>query len=112
MIVNMGDVNEKLNPKTMMQAVCDLVVDGFAFDHFYGICAARVHRAYCHKLKLDVNVATKQKYIPVAVKDKAVPGLANFLPFEAEEYATMRGFIGVRQVLLLGVFKHVYYRLS
>lgn len=84
MTVNMDGYDSELNDESLKGMDCKVTIDGIAYNHTLGICAARVLLAETIHDEAGVSIESTntQAHITVAIKPTSKPAWSNKLKWE------------------------------
>lgn len=100
MTINMDRFSESLNDKRIMNHLCQIQIDGIAYNHKLGVCAARVSNAVANDK--DVKSSNPQRHITIAIKPTSKPAFSNQLTWTEKDDDH---FISIAPIIVLGTIQ-------
>ncbi len=83
MTINMNGFDNTLNNPELLGQQCNIKIDGIAYNHQLGICAARVISATSLN-NIEINSINSIKHITLAMKPTSKPFFSNKLLWKTE----------------------------
>jgi hypothetical protein len=106
MTINLGFLDETLNPKTLLGKTCKLEVDGIYRDDSIGVCAAHVSKATDESSIIIQTLhdckGKSQKHITLCLKPQVKPVSSNEL-FQSEKVTVY----AIEPFILEGIIQEV-----